>query len=205
MREAAKKKTKNARILCKGSNLDFSSSKKDVVDHLNSCSAGYKEGLRSVSIPPPKDGKGASGGYCFVEYASAAHANKALEALRQSKMGVRVLDAHLSTKHEGASTGSATRNKKKGFPKDTEATELSKLAVRNVAFQASEGELHALFAAFGSVKRVKAAQEDGWFTPWLRFRRILLAHGSPASYGLLSSTHLYGRHLILEWAKVEEG
>ena len=130
------------------SNLDFSSSKKDVVDHLHSCSAGYKEGLRSVSIPPPKDGKGASGGYCFVEYASAAHARKHSRHYARVKWVTRL---GCTSKHQtcGSKHGKCySEQEKKGVSKDTEATKISKLAVRNVAFQASEGELHALFCCF---------------------------------------------------------
>ena len=188
------------------SNVDFASSKEDVIAHLDTCKAGNQEGLRSVVIPPPKDGKGPSSGYCFLEYASAAHARRALEAVHRSKMGVRALEAQLSTKRGGANTGGASAKKKKKGTSAKEADEakISKLAVRNVAFQATEGELHALFAAFGSVKRVKLPKKmDGTHRGFgfVEFSSHLEAKQAMHS---LAATHLYGRHLILEWAKADE-
>ena len=146
--------------------------------------------------------------YCFVEYASAAHAKTAVAAVHGSKIGVRVLEAQISTKKGGgtsAGDGPSGKKKKKGASaKEAEAAKISKLAVRNVAFQATEGELHALFAAFGSVKRVKLPKKmDGTHRGFgfVEFSSHLEAQQAMTS---LASTHLYGRHLILEWAKVED-
>ena len=80
----------------------------------------------------------------------------------------------------------------------------TKLAVLNVAFQATRGDLVSLFSPFGAVKscRVpkKAAALDGSHRGYAFVD--FASHGEARAALLgLAGTHLYGRRLALQWAE----
>ncbi|CAM9503853.1 unnamed protein product [Choristocarpus tenellus] len=158
--------------------------------------------IRAVSIPHKK-GKGGkeallSMGFGFVECREAAVADRAIKALQ----GV-VLDGHaLQLKHSskrltklstGAGGGGADGDKKS-----------SKLIVRNVAFQATARELRELFSSFGQLRRLRMPKKFDGGHRGFAFVDFLTAQEALNAYNSLSRTHLYGRHLVLEWAEDNE-
>lgn len=80
----------------------------------------------------------------------------------------------------------------------------NKLVVRNVAFQATKTEIRDLFAAFGSVKRVRIPRKMGGEHRGFAFVDFSTAQEAALAMASLRNTHLYGRHLVLEWAKEED-
>ena len=110
-------------------------------------------------------------------------------------------DAKNRSRSDGAESDLSPSTKKKKRIERAPTHDATKLSIRNVAFQASEGELHSLFATFGAVKRVRLPKKmDGTHRG---FGFVEFASNKEATHALnsLSSTHLYGRHLILQWAK----
>lgn len=86
----------------------------------------------------------------------------------------------------------------------TEQGDCTKILVRNLPFQASEKEVRALFAAFGDLKTVrlpKKITKGGQHRGFAFVDYGNKADAKAAFDSLVHSTHLYGRRLVLEWAK----
>ncbi len=70
-----------------------------------------------------------------------------------------------------------------------------------MAFQATKAEIRDLFAAYGSVKRVRIPQKMGGEHRGFAFVDFSTGQEAALAMASLKNTHLYGRHLVLEWAK----
>ena len=72
--------------------------------------------------------------------------------------------------------------------------------VRNVPFQASRSEILKLFGSFGQLRRVRLPKKFDGSHRGFAFVEFLTSKEAVAAMNALSRTHLYGRHLVLEWA-----
>jgi len=80
----------------------------------------------------------------------------------------------------------------------------NKLVVRNVPFEASKNELKELFSAFGVLKTLRVPKKfDGSHRGFAFVEFVSKAEAAKAMEAL-QSTHLYGRKLVLGYAKKEE-
>jgi multiple RNA-binding domain-containing protein 1 len=79
-----------------------------------------------------------------------------------------------------------------------------KLLVRNVAFQCTKTELRALFSTFGAVKRVRIPKKMGGVHRGFAFIDFSTIQEASTAMASLTSAHLYGRHLVIEYAKDED-
>ncbi len=81
----------------------------------------------------------------------------------------------------------------------------AKIIVRNVPFQASAKELKELFEAYGAVKTLRIPKMRvagmGMQHRGFAFVELLSVGEAKRAMKALSGTHLYGRHLVLEWAE----
>lgn len=155
-------------------------------------------GLRAVSIPAKKSAAGdsLSRGFGFAEFVSPAHAQRALGYLQGSVLDGHSLELKASEKRLSEAVRPSSRSKSE--------TNSSKLVVRNVAFQATQSELHALFSTFGAVKRVRIPKKMGGVHRGFAFVDFSTPQEAQSAMASLGSAHLYGRHLVLEWAKEED-
>ena len=80
----------------------------------------------------------------------------------------------------------------------------NKLIVRNLAFQATKSELKGLFAAFGAVQRVRIPKKMGGVHRGFAFIDFSTSQEAATAMAALTSAHLYGRHLVIEYAKDDE-
>lgn len=82
----------------------------------------------------------------------------------------------------------------------------TKIVVRNVPFEGSADEVKELFSPFGSLKFVRLPLKMGGTGTHRGFAFVEFndKHEAERAFAALSpSTHLYGRRLVLEWAKAE--
>jgi multiple RNA-binding domain-containing protein 1 len=137
-------------------------------------------------------------GFGFVEFADAATAQRALSQLQ----GV-VLDGHaLELKHSTkrlAPLAAVTPSKASSSSNGSTASS-SKLICRNVAFQATAKEIRELFGSYGQLKRVRMPKKFDGSHRGFAFVDFATPQEALNAYRALASTHLYGRHLVLEWA-----
>jgi len=179
-------------------NLSFDTTEERLLNHIVNVGGGSD--LRSVKISTKMKGTvKLSMGFGFVEYASSAAAQTAMAQLHDSNLDGHSLEVKPSDKRLTVQqTNSAKNNSSDKTPKT------NKLVVRNVAFQATQTEIRALFATFGSVKRVRIPRKLGGAHRGFAFVELSSHQEALNAMNSLSSSHLYGRHLVIEWAKPED-
>ncbi|XP_078438055.1 nucleotide/nucleic acid binding protein [Wolffia australiana] len=173
-------------------NLNFRTSDEDLKKHFES---NLKRGsVQSAKVKKHmKNGKSLSMGYGFIELDSLETATEVVSQLQGT-----VLDGHaliLQLCH--AKKGDQTR---KTDEKDKSST---KLIVRNVAFEATEKELKQLFSSFGQVRRLRLPKRIDNHRGFA-FVEYVTKQETDNALRALSSTHLYGRRLVIERAKEGE-
>lgn len=90
---------------------------------------------------------------------------------------------------------------------ETDQQGRTKMLVRNVPFQATRDEVRQLFSAFGEIKFIRMPQKPGTANEHRGFcfvDFIAIGDAKRAFEALVHSTHLYGRRLVLEWAKKDD-
>jgi multiple RNA-binding domain-containing protein 1 len=156
--------------------------------------------VKSVRIPrkiaPTKrmtttENRPESMGYGFVELSTTEIARKAVKLLRG-----KLIDGHpiqLVPIKKNATPTCPLLEKK--HP--------TKIIVRNVPFQATRQELLKLFGTFGQLRKVRLPKKFDGRHRGFAFVEFLTGKEALAAICGLSRTHLYGRHLVLEWASDE--
>mmetsp|Transcript_47612 Transcript_47612/g.111103 ORF Transcript_47612/g.111103 Transcript_47612/m.111103 type:complete len:576 (+) Transcript_47612:2376-4103(+) len=171
--------------------------------------------VKSVIIARKADrrlpGKTLSMGYGFVEFASREHAREVIKAAGSDKRPL-ALDEHtlalkLSTHSTGATAAAkgaraAVAERKGGGVAQGKPSR--KLTVRNVPFEASKRELKELFGSFGEVSSVRMPKKFDGKHRGFAFIEYLSKQDAAKAMDALGNTHLYGRHLVLEWAADEQ-
>ena len=166
---------------------------------------------------PATPGGQLSMGYGFVELCTAADAQQALRKMANSRLDEHVLQLKLSSRASASSApggvAAGTKAAKRG--RDGEgggeggggggaAKPSSKLAVRNVPFEASKREVKELFAAFGQLKTLRLPKKfDGSHRGFAFVEFVSKAEAAKALHAL-QSTHLYGRKIVVAYAEAEQ-
>ncbi|KAI8833917.1 hypothetical protein BC829DRAFT_426357 [Chytridium lagenaria] len=161
-------------------------------------------GVRTVrvSMKVDKKGKKLSMGFGFVEFESKEMAKDAMKV----KQGVKIEGHEVQLKFSNANVrrgNNSGEGKGKRKEVDVEEARSSKLAVRNIPFEANKKEIRDLFSTFGQVKSVRLPKKFDGTHRGFCFVDFLTKQEALAAFKSLSSTHLYGRHLVLEWAEDE--
>lgn len=136
-------------------------------------------------------------GFGFVEFKSSVAAKKALKTQQGAMLDGHNLELSVSKSGAGFSTErlkSTSDSSKKG----------TKLIVRNVPFQATRKEILQLFSSFSQLKRVTLPKKYDGGHRGFAFVEFSGAQEARNAKEALSQTHLYGRHLVLEWAEDED-
>ena len=182
-------------------NLNFSTTEVNLRDHLLNLGV---EGLRKVQITKKEIGKNLlSQGYGFAEFRTPEQAARALAKMKGSLLDSHALDVKPSDKRLTVAPAAAARSVLASSGHSDNSTN-NKIIVRNVAFQATKAELRDLCAAYGSVKRVSIPKKMGGEHRGFAFVDFSTAQEAALAMASLKNTHLYGRHLVLEWAKEED-
>ncbi|KXS19746.1 RNA-binding domain-containing protein [Gonapodya prolifera JEL478] len=165
-------------------------------------------GVRSARVstkPDPKNPRGPrlSMGFGFVEFAGKEWAMKAIKAMQGFVLDGHALEVKLSSRGATGETAKANAGKT-GAVGDAVEPKGTKLLVRNVAFQATKRDLRELLGAFGQVKSVRMPKKFDGSHRGFAFVDFLTRQEAKAAFTALAGTHLYGRHLVCEWAEAEE-
>lgn len=173
-------------------NLNFKTTDESLKQHF---STKLKSGsLKSATVKKHvKKGKNVSMGFGFVEFDSVETATGVCKDLQGT-----VLDGHaliLQLCHVKKDGQAAKKN-----GKDKSST---KLLVRNVAFEATEKDLRQLFSPFGQIKSLRLPMKFGSHRGFA-FVEYVTKQEAQNALQALASTHLYGRHLVIERAKEGE-
>jgi len=181
-------------------NISFSTSEDALRSHLDSLGV---EGVRTVLIQKKMVGSHLlSQGYGFVEFRSTESAARSLVRMNGSLLDSHALEVKPSDKRVSAAPTQAVLNKSVlsgGVHKLNR-----RIVVRNVAFQSTKAEIRSLFSSFGSVQTVRMPKKMGGEHRGFAFVEFSTAQEAAQAMASLRNTHLYGRHLVLEWAKEDD-
>ncbi|KAL9183533.1 hypothetical protein ACHAXT_004389 [Thalassiosira profunda] len=188
-------------------NLNFSTSEETLERAF--AKAGFQP--RAVKIPtkaaPVKKSKGPavnadlndtkqlSLGFGFVEFPSEEEATKAMKSLQGKIVDGHALEIKLSTKSLSSSS--------RAPPTNDNESQSTKIMVRNVPFEATRSEILRLFGAFGQLKRVRLPKKFDGTHRGFAFVEFVTKKEAAKAMAALARTHLYGRHLVLEYAAAE--
>jgi multiple RNA-binding domain-containing protein 1 len=132
-------------------------------------------------------------GYGFVEFGSQESVRKVM----------RLLQGMLVDGHSLELKPSSNSQDQEGGPTKSSKSS-SKLMVRNVPFQATRQDLLKLFGSFGRLKKVRLPKKFDGTHRGFAFVEYLGEKDAAAAMKAFSRTHLYGRHLVIEWAAKDE-
>jgi multiple RNA-binding domain-containing protein 1 len=176
-------------------NLNFETKESGLFDHFS-----VVNGLRSTRIPTKKakNGTNLSLGYGFLEFDSKDSALNCLKTMQNSKLDNHVLELKFSNSVVKSTT---VTSKKASKPIGGKT---SKLIIRNIPFEASKSEIKNLFKSFGTIKSLRMPLNFNGSHRGFGFIDFSSIQDALNAYNSLNSTHIYGRHLVLEWAKDDD-
>ena len=185
-------------------NLNFSTSEESLKAHLVRLGI-QPNSIRAISIPKKKKGELIlSMGFGFVEFGSTSYVIEALKKLNGSFLDNHALEVKPSDKKLGNVDLVSSSKQKLSIQSDPSSKLSNKLLVRNIAFQANQKELHTLFATFGQLKKIRMPKKPGGSHRGFAFIDFSTHQEAVNAMTALVSTHLYGRHLVIEWAKEDD-
>jgi len=150
--------------------------------------------VRAVSIPRRPDNKSMASGFGFVEFKSPESVEVAMKKLQNFVHNGRAIEIKLPQKRLHAEKGSQVDSSESGSMN-------SKLLVRNVAFEATSRDIRELFSSCGALKSLRMPKKHDGSHRGFAFVEFINKHEAVEAKKRLASTHLYGRHLVLEWVE----
>ena len=163
-------------------NLNFLTTEKDLKNHLINRLGINESEIRTISIPKKQAKNG--------------------EPISNKRLSVQEQSLIVSSKN-GNKKGNNNNIDKNGDVVD-DSNETNKLIVRNVAFQATKEELRSLFSAFGTIKTIRIPRKIGGIHRGFAFVDFNTKQEASRAMNALARTHMYGRHLVIEYAKNDE-
>lgn len=131
----------------------------------------------------------------FAEFDSKENAVNALSGLQGYNLHDHALVVKFSSKKAPAAVEEVVKDK---------TITGTKLLVRNIPFEATKRDIKQLFAPFGQIKSIRVPTKIDGTHRGFGFVDFLSVQEAKNAFISLSSTHLYGRHLVLEWADDDE-
>lgn len=163
------------------------------------------KGMRAVTVATkknPTDPTAArlSMGFGFAEFASTALAGEAVKLAQGTKLDGHTLELRLSNRIVDPGSASV---KKRGRGDTGKRKASAKIIVRNIAFEASAKDIRSLFATFGQIKSVRLPRKMDGSHRGFGFLEFVSKGEAKAAMAALNDAHLYGRHLVVEYADEE--
>ncbi|XP_031480603.1 uncharacterized protein LOC116250805 [Nymphaea colorata] len=177
-------------------NLNFSTAEESLRKH-------FSDNLKSGNILSAKikrhikNGKNLSRGFGFLEFDSLDTAKTACTDLQGTILEGHALKLELCHVKKGPGDGTSSSK----LDKEKSST---KLIVRNIAFEATKKDLKQLFSPFGQIKHLRLPKKFDGKHRGFAFVEYVTKQEAQSAFDALSSSHLYGRHLVLERAKEGE-
>ena len=194
-------------------NLNFNTTEEDLKQHFVKM---FGDKVDRATIAKNKDTrqKILSLGYGFVEFTNASVAQEALKRLQHSELDGHKLELKFST----AKKKESSSNKKA----DDAGKPSTRILVRNIPFEANANDVKELFTVFGNIRSVRLPKKaitraignvsgrsgggrDANLHRGFGFVDFHSVDDAKRAFDALRfSTHLYGRRMVLEWAKTDE-
>lgn len=174
-------------------NLNFKSTAAALKKHFEQHVKGGA--IRSVMMKGDTPGR-ENKGFCFIEFDTDETARDVCKKLQGSVLDGHALSLQLSHSRKEAKTTHEKRHDK--------SKSSTKIIVRNVAFEATKKDLGQLFSPFGQIKSLRLPKKADQSHRGFAFIEFVTKQEAENAFNALSSSHLYGRHLVLEQAREGE-
>ncbi|GIL52539.1 hypothetical protein Vafri_8379 [Volvox africanus] len=187
-------------------NLAFATSDGALRKHFDGAVSAVGGSLHSavVARKKAKDGALQSLGYGFVEVDSEEIATAVIKKLQGSQLDGHKLVLQLSRARKAASAGGSKTAKKAAGGSHSDQDGSTKLVVRNLAFEATKKDIQGLFNPFGHLKSCRLPKKfDGSHRGFAFVEFVTKQEAQNALEGV-GGTHLYGRRLVVEYAREED-
>jgi multiple RNA-binding domain-containing protein 1 len=189
-------------VFVKNLNFDTSEQKlKEVFENAN-----LKSKILSVKIVRNKADGLQSQGYGFLEFESEEGAKNAMKKLQNCIVDDHMLKLKLA-KRDKVEKDKKKREQKKSNKEDEAFVDnddcaSNKLLVKNLAFEANKKDITALFKEVGQIKRVRLPKKASSNSHrGFGFVEFVTVEDAKNAFETLQHSHLYGRKLVIQWAK----
>ncbi|CAJ0931508.1 unnamed protein product, partial [Mesorhabditis belari] len=183
-------------------NLSFDTTDAQFENFFKKRGMKYQSTQISKKLNPADPFKKLSMGFGFVQFYTKTDAENAVKELQGHLLNGHALELKISNREVHNERGKPRKD-----VENTEQKKSTKILVRNLPFQASVKEIEELFATFGEIKTVRIPKKMGTRDQHRGFGFVefmSVGEAKRAFESLVHSTHLYGRRLVLEWAKDDD-
>nr|XP_046916586.1 probable RNA-binding protein 19 isoform X3 [Dermatophagoides farinae] len=162
--------------------------------------------VHTATIATKKTAKGIlSMGYGFIQFYKSKMAKEAIKKLQNSTLDGHPIEIKLSNRTTTSKTNQTAMVKSfSGKNRSGQKQTGSKICVKNIPFEATVEDVRKIFSSFGQIKSVRIPKKLAGSSQYRGFGFVdfVTKEDAKRAFDALSaSTHLYGRPLVLEWAK----
>jgi multiple RNA-binding domain-containing protein 1 len=175
-------------------NLSFSTTSsrlRDVCAPLD----GFLSAKIKTKPDPKRPGETLSMGFGFLEFRTAAQAQKAARALENYD-----LDGHRLVVKAARRDIDAAEETRKADKLKKLAAKRTKIVIKNLPFEATKKDIRSLFGTYGQLRSVRVPKKFNNSTRGFAFADFVTAKEAENAINALKHTHLLGRRLVLEFA-----
>eukprot|EP00252_Welwitschia_mirabilis_P000424 TRINITY_DN10427_c0_g1_i2.p1 TRINITY_DN10427_c0_g1~~TRINITY_DN10427_c0_g1_i2.p1 ORF type:complete len:872 (+),score=224.55 TRINITY_DN10427_c0_g1_i2:175-2790(+) len=151
--------------------------------------------LRSIALKSGDRPGRENRGFCFLEFDSVETAKIACKSLQGTVLDGHALSLQMSYSRKAHEAQGKKLDKRKS---------LTKIIVKNLAFEATKKDLRQLFGPFGQIKSLRIPKKADRNHRGFAFIEFVTKQEAENAFKALSNSHLYGRHLVLEQAQENE-
>ncbi|OAG38442.1 hypothetical protein AYO21_07264 [Fonsecaea monophora] len=178
-------------------NLNFSTSSVRLAEAFKPLS-GFLSARVKTRTDPNRPGEVLSMGFGFVEFRTKAQAEAAIATMNGRRLdGYELL---VQTSQKSTDLGEERRKEDTSKKLDSART---KIVIKNLPFEATKKDIRALLGAYGQLRTVRMPKKFDNTARGFAFAEFLTAKEAENAIEALSSTHLLGRRLVLDFAEGE--
>lgn len=160
---------------------------------------GFVVAQVKTKLNPKKPGSYMSMGFGFVEFKTKEAAQVAVQAMDGHILDGHKLQLKISTRGQDETKKDSTTKKKKKSGMST------KIIIKNLPFEATKDGVYKIFSAPGGLRSVRVPRKFDKSLRGFAFAEYTTVRDAENALNTLQGTHYYGRHLVLEYAKVDAG
>ncbi|RMZ76392.1 hypothetical protein DV737_g4865, partial [Chaetothyriales sp. CBS 132003] len=159
-------------------------------------------GFRSARVKTRTDSSRSneilSMGFGFVEFTSAEQAEAAI-----ATMNNRRLDGHVILVQRSQKSLDAAEERRKEDSAKKSDMQKTKLVIKNLPFETSKKDIKSLLGSYGTLRSVRMPKKMDNTARGFAFADFATAKEARNAIEALSSTHLLGRRLVIDYAEGE--
>lgn len=178
-------------------NLNFTTTTEQLAETFKPLD-GFVSARVKTKVDPKKPGQILSMGFGFVEFRTKEQAQAALKV-----MDGQVLEGHaLAVKASHRGLDAAEERRREDMAKKA-AGQRTKIAIKNLPFEATKKDVRALFGTYGQLRAVRVPKKFNSSSRGFAFAEFTTPREAENALNALRDTHLLGRRLVLDFAEAE--